>query len=45
MTTVLLSIFGGVGAQFFDNNGKPLSGGKIESYEAGTSTPLTYDTQ
>jgi hypothetical protein len=43
MTTVSLSIFGGVGAQFFDNNGNPLSGGKIESYEAGTSTPLpTY---
>ena len=43
MTVVSLSIFGGVGAQFFDNNGNPLSGGKIESYEAGTSTPLpTY---
>ena len=43
MATVSLSIFGGVGAQFFDNNGNPLSGGKIESYEAGTSTPLaTY---
>jgi hypothetical protein len=43
MAVVSLSIFGGVGAQFFDNNGNPLSGGKIESYEAGTSTPLpTY---
>ena len=43
MAVVSLSIFGGVGAQFFDNNGVPLSGGKIYSYEAGTTTPLpTY---
>ena len=43
MTTVTLSIFAGVGAQLFDNNGNPLSGGKIYSYEAGTTTPLaTY---
>lgn len=43
MPTVTLSIFGGVGAQFFDNNGVPLSGGKIYSYLAGTTTPqVTY---
>lgn len=40
---VTLSLFAGVGAQFFDNNGNPLSGGKIFSYYAGTTTPLeTY---
>ena len=43
MPTVSLSIFGGVGAQFFDNNGVILTGGKIFTYEAGTTTPLaTY---
>lgn len=43
MAVVSLSIFGGVGAQFFDNNGVILSGGKIYTYEAGTTTPLaTY---
>lgn len=43
MPAVSLSIFGGVGAQFFDNSGIPLSGGKIFTYEAGTTTPLaTY---
>lgn len=41
--TVSLSLLGGAGWQFFDNNGNPLTGGKLYTYEAGTSTPaLTY---
>ena len=43
MPAVSLSVFGGVGAQFFDNSGNILSGGKIYTYAAGTTTPLaTY---
>jgi hypothetical protein len=38
---VNLSFIGGAGWQFFDNNGKPLSGGKIFTYAAGTTTPQT----
>ena len=43
--TVNISLFAGAGAQFFNNNGVPLAGGKIQSYLAGTSTPAaTYTT-
>ena len=43
--SVNLSAFGGVGWQFFDNNGVPLAGGLIYTYAAGTTTPqVTYTT-
>ena len=42
---VALSSFAGVGWQLFDANGVPLVGGKIYTYEAGSSTPAaTYTT-
>ena len=37
--TVYLSAFAGAGAQFFTDNGSVLSGGKIYTYVAGTTTP------
>jgi hypothetical protein len=40
---VFLSPVGGAAAQFFTNNGVILSGGKIYTYAAGTTTPkATY---
>jgi hypothetical protein len=40
---VFLSPVGGVAAQFFNNSGVILSGGKLYSYAAGTTTPkATY---
>jgi hypothetical protein len=38
---VNLSPVGGVAAQFFNNNGVILTGGKIFTYTAGTTTPQT----
>ena len=38
---VNLSPVGGVAAQFFDNNGQVLTGGKLYTYAAGTTTPAT----
>lgn len=36
-----ISSFAGAGAQFFDNNGDPLSGGLLYTYASGTTTPAT----
>lgn len=45
MPTVVLSPIGGAGQQFFDNQGNVLSGGKLYTYAAGTTTPeVTYTT-
>ena len=37
---VFLSPVGGVAAQFFTNTGAVLTGGKLYTYAAGTTTPL-----
>jgi hypothetical protein len=39
--SVNLSFIGGAGWQFFNDNGDPLSGGKIYTYAAGSTTPQT----
>ena len=42
---VNLSPVGGAAAQFFDDSGNVLTGGKLYSYAAGTTTPaVTYTT-
>ena len=38
---VTLSLLAGAGWQFFDNNGNPLVGGLLYTYDAGTTTPRT----
>lgn len=42
--SVNFSMFAGAGAQFFDENGAPLSGGLIYTYQAGTTTPTAVYT-
>jgi hypothetical protein len=41
MAVVFLSPVGGAAAQFFTNSGVILSGGKLYTYAAGTTTPQT----
>lgn len=41
MAVVYISPVGGVAAQFFTNTGAVLTGGKLYTYQAGTTTPQT----
>ena len=41
MASYTLSPIGGAGSQFFDNSGNVLSGGKLYTYAAGTTTSQT----
>ena len=45
MASYTISPIWGAGAQLFDNSGNVLSGGRVYTYAAGTTTPLaTYTT-
>jgi len=39
--SINISYLAGAGAQFFDSNGAPLSGGLLYTYNAGTTTPAS----
>lgn len=39
--SINISYFAGAGAQFFDANGAPLTGGLLYTYLSGTTTPVT----